>query len=306
MNTENLILASQIKWLTPKKIVENLWMFAQESFASHKEVFELLRNIFTHGNKPLIDDKIISNAEKNFEKIMNISTTQNIRIISVLDDIFPDFLKNIANYPVFITSKWNHDLVNSNKGIAIVWTRNPSRDWPGLVHNLIKIISENRGGIDPTIVSGLALWIDHLSHQSALKFALPTSAILAWWLDKVSPKQNADLANGILEQNWVLISEFLPWTPSYRSNFVQRNRLQAAFSSSVVIVECEKNSWTMKTANFSLEQWKSLYAVYYGKRSGESFKQMEWPRYLVTTNKALPLWDEKDILKLMQNFKNGT
>ena len=89
-----------------------------------------------------------------------------------------------------------------------------------------------------TIVSGLALGCDTIAHKTALDKGGKTIAILPSTLDNIVPKENTELAERIVEEGGLLISEYYE-APKNRndmiSRYVVRDRLQALFSDAVLL-----------------------------------------------------------------------
>ena len=89
-----------------------------------------------------------------------------------------------------------------------------------------------------TIVSGLALGCDSIAHKTALEKGEKTIAILPSTLDNILPKENIELAEQIVEEGGLLISEYYEMPKSRNdmiSRFVVRDRLQALFSNAVLL-----------------------------------------------------------------------
>lgn len=58
-----------------------------------------------------------------------------------------------------------------------------------------------------------------------------------------------------------MISEYDFFDKIEKNNFKYRNRIISGISESTIIVEARKNSGTMVTANFALEQGRDIYVV---------------------------------------------
>ena len=106
------------------------------------------------------------------------------------------------------------------------------------------------------------LGIDGEAHKGALDADGRTIAVLGSGVDDKSiyPHTHISLAKKIAGQGAV-ISEFEPGSPSYPSNFPQRNRIVSALSLGVVVVEAGEKSGSLITANVALEQGKEVFAV---------------------------------------------
>jgi DNA processing protein len=109
-------------------------------------------------------------------------------------------------------------------------------------------------------VSGLALGIDGASHAGCLEAGGRPFAWLACGVETVTPPRHRDLYRQVATQG-LLASEYPPGTPVRRPYFVARNRLIAAFSEALVVVEAGERSGTRSTVEFTLELGRDLYCL---------------------------------------------
>ncbi len=118
-------------------------------------------------------------------------------------------------------------------------------------------------GEDVLILSGLAFGIDGIAHTLALKHNLKTVAIPGSGLDRkvLYPSSHIQLAQDILEKNGALLSEFSHTTSPAPWTFPQRNRIMAALSDALLVVEAEEKSGTLITARLALELGRDIGAV---------------------------------------------
>lgn len=125
-----------------------------------------------------------------------------------------------------------------------------------------KIIAE-LAPYDVTIVSGCALGIDSIAHQAALKNNLYTIGIPGSGLDKsvFYPASNYFLKENILQAGGTMLSEFEPDQGAARWMFPQRNRIMAAISHAVLVIEATPKSGTLITARLGLEYNREVFAV---------------------------------------------
>jgi DNA processing protein len=125
-----------------------------------------------------------------------------------------------------------------------------------------KIISE-LAGTDIYIVSGLALGIDTVAHETALSVGLKTIAFPGSGLDRgvLYPASNFSLAERIVENGGALLSEFpenfkaTPW------GFPKRNRLMAGLAHAVLVVEATEKSGTLITARMALDYNRDVLTI---------------------------------------------
>lgn len=111
------------------------------------------------------------------------------------------------------------------------------------------------------IISGLALGVDATAHRAALAVGGYTVAVLPTPLQKIYPASHHNLANQIISSGGTLISEYPPGTEIYKENFIARNRIVSGLADVLVITEAAKNSGSLHTARFALEQGKTVMAV---------------------------------------------
>lgn len=141
--------------------------------------------------------------------------------------------------------------------LAVVGSRKPSapnrqltRDW------CAELAAEGL-----LITSGLARGIDAAAHQGALQGGGRTLAVLGSGTDQVYPAAHRGLLDDILANRGAVLSELPPWTPPVAGNFPRRNRLVAALSLAVLVVEGAIRSGSLITARLAAEFGRDVMAV---------------------------------------------
>ena len=146
---------------------------------------------------------------------------------------------------------------NDEPAVAIVGTRKATAQ--GLrTAGEIAVKLSNKGII---IVSGLAMGIDTAAHEGALSAGGKTVAVLGNGLDKIYPAQNQNLAKEILSKGGAIVSEYEAGTPSFKQNFIQRNRIISGLSLAVVVVEAPERSGALATAGFAARQGREVFVI---------------------------------------------
>ena len=111
------------------------------------------------------------------------------------------------------------------------------------------------------IISGMALGIDAICSRSALSAGGKTFVVLGGGVDVIYPKENTDLYYEILMKGGGILSEYPPGTPSLAWQFPHRNRLIAALSDLLLVMEARKQSGTLSTVGYALDMGKDVYAL---------------------------------------------
>ncbi len=143
------------------------------------------------------------------------------------------------------------------------------------------------------IVSGLALGIDSIAHQSALDVGLPTIAVPGSGLEEtvLYPPSNCGLADKILKNNGCLLSEFEPDFRATPYSFPKRNRLMAGMSTATLIVEATEKSGTLITARLALDYNREVLVV-----PGPIFNEGSAGTLRLLKDGARPVIESADIL----------
>ncbi len=111
-----------------------------------------------------------------------------------------------------------------------------------------------------TIVSGAAFGIDGTAHRAALAAGGRTVAVLACGIDRPYPAQHERLIAEIAETGLV-VSEYPPGATAYKHRFLARNRLIAALSEGVLVVEAGLRSGARNTAKWARRLGRPALAV---------------------------------------------
>lgn len=195
---------------------------------------------YTSVRKNLIQKTVedwIESSEKA-EKIIDHCEQHNIQILSIEDPAYPESLRTIPDPPIIIYCIGNTEVLKS-KGVAIIGTRNSSDIGNKIAHKIAKFFSEHQYNI----VSGLAEGIDTQAHVGSLSAKTPTIAVLAS-IGSIFPPSNVELSQEIVEKGGLLIAENSPLKPIHKTDFVTRDRLQAALSEAVIPIEGDVKSGT--------------------------------------------------------------
>lgn len=110
------------------------------------------------------------------------------------------------------------------------------------------------------VVSGMAVGIDGAAHRGALAAGGRTIAVLAGGADVVYPARHGGLYRGIAERGAAVSEQPFGAAPR-KWDFPARNRIMAALSAVVVVVEAAEPSGTLITADRARDLGRDLAAV---------------------------------------------
>ena len=185
--------------------------------------------------------------EKPEEKIL--------RIISKSAE-YPEKLNNYPKMPEILFVKGR--LPDRKKpSIAIVGARACSTYGRIQAFRYAKVLSS--AGVQ--IISGMAYGIDAEAHKGALEGGTATYAVLAGGVDICYPAGNKALYERILREGGGIISEQPPGMRARNYFFPARNRIISGLADMVLIVEAREKSGSLITAQWALDQGKTVYAI---------------------------------------------
>lgn len=233
--------------------------------ASWKSIYTVLRassairkneasNYSSHnpqGERLIKDHHLIS-----IDKLLNDYTSQNIHLITILDDDYPSRLKTIYQPPWILFARGDLSLLKNRKTLAVVGSRNVTAYGIGAIDYLFPSLIER----DVLIVSGLAKGIDAHAHKAAIKMGGKTIGVIAGGFHNLYPKENVKLAEYMMEKQLVL-SEYPPATMPAKWQFPMRNRIISGLSEGTLVIEARKKSGSLITADFALNEGRDVFAV---------------------------------------------
>ncbi|MEK9129990.1 MAG: DNA-processing protein DprA [Patescibacteria group bacterium] len=194
------------------------------------------------------------NPDEKMEKVNN----EKIGVITFNDLRYPKLLKEIDNFPALLFYKGDFQK-HDEFSLAVVGTRKMSLYGKQIILKIVKDLAQN----NLVIVSGLAKGVDALVHQVTLESNGRTIAVLGSGLDKKSiyPFENQNLAQKIVEQNGLLLSEYPPETFPQKYFFPYRNRIVAGLTLGTLVIEAPEKSGALITARYALECGREIFAV---------------------------------------------
>lgn len=195
---------------------------------------------------------------------------------------FP-LLKHIPDAPTKLYFKGSQKLISLFKRIAVVGTRHPTPYGRQQTQKLVKFLAKN----NLCIVSGLMYGIDEIAILTALEYQAPVIGVWAGGLSKTSLSKRYPLAQKIINQKGLLLSEHQPGYIPKHKDFLARNRIVVGLSLGTLIIEGTLRSGTSSSARLTTEYDRELFAVPGPINSPQS----QLPNQLITDLSAHSLID---------------
>ncbi|MFI3260076.1 MAG: DNA-processing protein DprA [Rikenellaceae bacterium] len=232
-----------------------------ETFGSARAAFEApLEELIRRGEiNPLVAKSIVGQVAIGAARAeMEHCRRHGITAIAATDPDYPRLLLDTSDRPHVLFAMGRTELLNYDT-IAFVGTRQMS---PYGERAAIQIIRELSEKIDKlVIVSGIAYGVDAASHRAALKFDVPTIAVLPNPLPAITPALHTNLAREIISKGGLLITEQRSTLRNVGRTFIARNRIIAGISSATVVVESGAKGGSISTAKNAYDNGRLVMAV---------------------------------------------
>lgn len=271
------------------EVLYELWLhsicgFEPKTAAAAATVFENAENAFKSkvidekcAEKLGLPKKIVGEFEKSeyFRNAMGITKyckENDIRIITMNSEEYPEILKSADTPPRILFAKGKALDMNNCLGIAVVGCRKPSPQGRLAAERVAANLAEH--GI--VTIGGMAEGIDAAAHRAALKAGGRTVAVLAGGVDTIYPMSNEKLYYDIIE-NGTIISERPPGAVGKKYYYQQRNRIIVGMSHGVVIAEGKKKGGSAIYARLAAENNRDVFAI----PGNPTMSQSELPNLLI-------------------------
>ncbi len=188
---------------------------------------------------------------------MNTPKTSHITQIRRNTPNYPTRLLDLCDPPNSLYIYGDISLLNLPM-LAIVGSRAASPEGIKNAHFFAQALSE----AGYLVISGLARGIDGAAHWGALgpKQNHPTLAVCGTGLDIVYPREHLGLAREIARYG-LLISELAPGLGPKPCHFPRRNRIIAALSLGILVIEAAERSGSLITARLGCELGREIFAI---------------------------------------------
>lgn len=218
-------------------------------------------------------------------------SAENFPILELAKNAWPSLLREMTDPPKKLYVRGTL-APQSQKILAVVGSRAATTYGRDAVKKLLSGLK----GYPITIVSGLALGIDAIAHETALENNLHTISVPGSGIDDsvIYPARHRRLATRILESGGGLLSEFEPTFHATPWSFPARNRIMAGMSHAVLVVEARLKSGTLITSRLATEYNRDVLTV-----PGSIFSPgSEGPSMLIRLG-AVPITTSNELLEAL-------
>ncbi|KGQ29354.1 DNA-processing protein DprA [Gallibacterium anatis] len=249
-NTKFLLALSQLKGIGPATL-KNIAVNTNNANLTIDFLFNHDKKI----KKALENSNAWDESLEFVEEQIDYAKEYNVKIISILDECYPALLQKSKHDPSLLFIKGALHTYPENT-VGIIGTREPTPHGKIITERVAQFFIENNW----SIVSGLAIGCDSIAHQAAVNNKSHTVAVLAHGLETIAPKQNKKLAEDILENGGMLVSQF-PFKSDIRPiNFVVRDKVQAGLSQGIIMIQSDINGGSLHASRAILSdnRWLSV------------------------------------------------
>lgn len=285
MHDETTALASlRLLGVRPKSLLH-----LQEVYGSLLEVWNTAT--FEGNDLSDTDREALSRRDlKTWKMVEQLVISHQVFFRSVRDRDYPFLLQETASAPPYLFLRGNAELLHAASPLAIVGARKISHYGEQVLRKIIPTLVH--AGV--CIVSGLAYGVDALAHEIALEHGGQCIAVFGSGVDVVYPADHRQLADRILLNGGLLISEQTIGQRPQAAFFPARNRIISGLSKATVVIEAQQRSGSLITAKFALEHNRDLFAV-----PGSIFNALQMGTNHLIAQGAYPVLGPESILEAL-------
>ncbi|WMJ76702.1 MULTISPECIES: DNA-processing protein DprA [unclassified Sedimentibacter] len=243
VSNEDIIRLQLVNGLGRKTITKILRYIENKKIKLNNfhDIVKLLKDM---GVKRLKID--LEKIERDALEIFECCKKNKIKIIGIYDERYPKRLKTIEDKPLILYVDGDQNLLNQENIIAIVGSRNPSQEG----YEVSSIFAERLTEEQCCIVSGFASGCDESAHNGCLQARGKTIAVIPSGHLHVI-KNNKVLYNMIIINGGAIVSELPPNAKTEKHAFIDRNRIVAALSDGIIVIEGGQRGGTSHTVKFA-------------------------------------------------------
>ena len=236
-------VVSQNKLVRMCKSIENCFLEDADELLYRDSLSNAKERIGKKRLEVFIRSREKQEEENRARSVIEECKHKHISIITVDDPEYPHRFKGLPDMPCVLYVRGNLRVNDYKRTSGVVGARRCSEN--GKQSAIMITNSEVKKGA--AIISGMAKGIDSYAHTAALKKEGYTIAVLGNGVDICYPEEHERLYEEIVRKGCAL-SEYPPGTKPREYSFPKRNRLIAALSDGLFVIDVGRHSGTETTA----------------------------------------------------------
>ena len=190
----------------------------------------------------LLKGRNYPNLSSTAEQILDECDKKKITVVTAADCSYPNRFCGIKQMPEVLYVKGQLRVNEFESTVGIIGARRCTHEGKA---EAIRI-TEKAVAANKAVISGMAKGIDSYAHTAAIKAGGYTIAVLGNGPDICYPEEHRKLYESICEAGCIL-SEIPPGIKPRQYMFPRRNRLIAALSDELYVIDAGRNSGTEST-----------------------------------------------------------
>lgn len=217
----------------------------------HLPMTVMAEDVLAFEGVPVPDDDSDLVLMQALNTVRSWEDSPDFDVMTVLDDGYPDALREIHQLPPFLFTKGH--IRADEVGVSVVGTRNPTSRGSSIAENIAKGLVER--GI--SVISGLAKGIDAAAHEATLSAHGRPIGVIGTGINRVYPTAHRGLHDRVAAAG-ALVSQFFPEAGPTKQSFPMRNTTMSALGRASIVVEAGEHSGTRGQARVAVEHGRPV------------------------------------------------
>lgn len=181
-----------------------------------------------------------------------------VECIYFTDTGYPSRLEVCSTAPAMFYALGKCDL-NAAHTVSVVGTRQCTAYGASFTDEFVGTLADRVDNL--VVISGLAYGIDVCAHRAAMAHGVPTVAVVGHGMSTIYPAAHRDIASRMVRGNGMLLTDYGHDAKVHRSNFLARNRIVAALSDVVAVIESGRHGGALATAALAAKYGRQVFAL---------------------------------------------
>ena len=184
-----------------------------------------------------------------------------MKYITLIDEDFPECLKDVTKVPIVLFYKGNIRLLESEKRVSVVGTRDMTQYGKEVCNKLIDDFYDSDRRDDVVFISGMAKGIDGEVSRAVIRNKGKLISVLGSGIDRCYPDESKDIYDYCCSENGLIVSEYPFDEAPQKEHFPFRNRILVGLGKILLVIEGKEKSGTNISVKEALDQGKDILSV---------------------------------------------